>query len=87
MFVSVVVPFGDKKISSCLEMKEKAKALIIAGKHAGKSGVIITIDKIRKIVEIDSDGGTPQAYPEKSSSKISTGGKINALIKQIMVIK
>lgn len=53
---SVIVSLKDKKIISCLELKEKAQAIIIAGKHAGATGNIVAIDKVRKIVEIDSNG-------------------------------
>lgn len=67
---SVVISFKDKKITSCLELKEKAKVLIVAGKHAGKSGTITSIDKERKMIE----------------AKVEDVA-INALIKQIMIIK
>lgn len=53
---SVIISFKDKKITSCLPLAEKAKVLIMAGKHAGTPGVITTVDKTRKMVEIEADG-------------------------------
>ncbi len=67
---SVAFSFEDKKIVKVIQLKEKAKAIVYAGKHAGKEGVIESIDNSKKMIELNTDGG-----------------KINVLIKQIMVIE
>jgi len=67
---SVIIELKDKKIISCLKLKEKANAMITAGKHAGFTGSIKSIDLDKKMVEI-----------------ISEEVPINALIKQIIIIK
>jgi len=53
---SLIISLKDKKITTCLELKEKANALIVAGKHAGTTGAVTNIDKEKKMVEIDADG-------------------------------
>ncbi|MEK6945754.1 MAG: hypothetical protein AABW63_03090 [Nanoarchaeota archaeon] len=53
---SVAFSFGDKKIIKVIQLKEKAKAVVYAGKHAGKEGVIESIDNDKKMVELNTDG-------------------------------
>lgn len=50
---SVVINFKDKKIEKCLPLKEKANAIILAGKHSGKIGQIEEI-KERKTAIINN---------------------------------
>lgn len=69
---SVLINLKDKKIDKCLELKEKAKIIIFAGKHSGKKGVIEKIDLERKMVKMNTD---------------KTKKRINVLIKQLMVIE
>jgi len=68
---SAIVNFDEKKIDKFLELKEKAKALVFGGKHAGKRGEIEKIDLEKKQVEL----------------KTKDKEKINVLIKQLMVIE
>ncbi|MCK5043653.1 hypothetical protein KAR52_01460 [Candidatus Pacearchaeota archaeon] len=49
---SVLINFKDKKIEKCLALKEKAKIVIIAGKHAGEKGIINKLDLERKMAEV-----------------------------------
>src|SRR3989344_6483264 len=49
---SVIIDFKKRKITKCLPLKEKAKAVIFSGKHAGEVGTIIKIDKVKKMSEI-----------------------------------
>lgn len=49
---SVVVNLKENKIEKCLEFKEKAKVVVIGGKHTGESGVIEKIDEERKMVKV-----------------------------------
>lgn len=51
---SVVINFKDKKIEKCLPLKEKARAIVFAGKHAGKEGEIRKIKSERKMVSLVS---------------------------------
>lgn len=51
---SVVINFKDKKVEKCLALKEKARAIVFAGKHAGKEGEIRKIKPERKMVSIIS---------------------------------
>ncbi|MBU0894338.1 MAG: hypothetical protein KKF48_04630 [Nanoarchaeota archaeon] len=51
---SVLINFKEKsKIEKCLPLKEKSKAIIFAGKHAGEYGVIKKINKETKIAELE----------------------------------
>ncbi|MBR9701567.1 hypothetical protein GOV13_01455 [Candidatus Pacearchaeota archaeon] len=52
---SVVMSFKDKKITKCLPLKEKAKAVVFDGKHAGKHGVIEKIMLERKMAKLNVD--------------------------------
>jgi len=67
---SVVVNLKDRKVEKCIPLAEKAKALVFAGKHAGKSGVIKKIDLDKGMIELDIG---------------SDKGIISVLIKQMMV--
>ena len=49
---SIVVDFKNKKIEKILGFKEKAKVLVIAGKHAGEKGEIVKINEKMKMIEI-----------------------------------
>ena len=53
---SVLINFKDKKIERCLPFKEGSNAVVIAGKHSGKEGLIESIDKMKKTVEFSSEG-------------------------------
>ena len=49
---SVLINFQDKKIEKCLGLKEKAKVIVFAGKHAGKKGVIGKLKIERKMASV-----------------------------------
>ena len=68
---SVLINFMEKKIEKCLPLKENSKAVVFAGKHSGKRGDIKSLDRKKKIVELETD--------DKE--------KINVLLKQIMVVE
>ena len=51
---SVLINFKDKKVEKVLPLKEKAKVIIFAGKHAGERGQIEKIKKERKMVSVNS---------------------------------
>jgi small subunit ribosomal protein S4e len=51
---SVLINLKDKKIEKCVELKEKANAIIFAGKHAGEAGVIEKIDRDNKMAIVNS---------------------------------
>lgn len=70
---SVIIDLDKKQIEKCLQLKEGSKALVFAGKHAGKRGSIEKIHQERKMAEI------------KISEGDSKGEKVSALIKQIIV--
>jgi|TARA_Y100000034_G_scaffold19272_2_gene21709 small subunit ribosomal protein S4e len=48
---SVLINLKDKKIEKCIPLKEKAKIIIIGGKHTGETGIINNINSKRKITE------------------------------------
>ncbi len=50
---SALINFKDKKVEKCLELKEKSKALVFAGKHSGERGLIQKIET--KTVELETD--------------------------------
>lgn len=52
---SVVVNFEKKKIEKCLPLKEKAKIIVFAGKHAGKEGIIEKLDLEKKMASVKSE--------------------------------
>ena len=47
---SAIINLESKKIEKILELKEKTKAVVIAGKHTGKKGQIEKIKEERKMV-------------------------------------
>ena len=67
---SVLLNFKEKKIEKCLPLKENSKVVVFAGKHSGKRGNIKSLDKEKKIVEMETENKE----------------KINVLLKQIMVV-
>ena len=67
---SVIIDFKQKKIVKSIPLKESAKAMVFAGKHSGKKGIIKKVNLEKKMVELE----------DKKE-------KINALIKQIIVIE
>jgi small subunit ribosomal protein S4e len=53
---SVSIDFKKKKISKCLPLKEKAKIVVIAGKHSGERGTLKKIKPERKMVALSVNG-------------------------------
>jgi len=53
---SVLIDLKNKKLDKVLPLKENAKVIVFAGKHAGESGTIKAIEEKNKIAQIDSDG-------------------------------
>jgi small subunit ribosomal protein S4e len=51
---SVIVNLKDSKIEKCLPIKEKAKAIVFAGKHIGEKGEIekLNLDEKRAVLKI-----------------------------------
>ena len=49
---SVEVNFKENKIAKCVPLKEKTEALVFAGKHSGKKGVIESINNVEKMVQL-----------------------------------
>ena len=54
---SVILDLEKKAISKIIPLKEKAKVIVVAGKHAGKRGELSKIDSQHKMVELKTDGG------------------------------
>ena len=54
---SLVLNLEKKTIESVLPLKENAKAIVIAGKHAGERGEIEKIDKKHNMVELKTKKG------------------------------
>jgi len=52
---SVLINFKTKKIEKCLELKEKTKVMVFAGKHSGEEGIINKIKPKRKMAELNID--------------------------------
>ena len=52
---SVLINFNDKKIEKCIPLKEDTEVFIFAGKHAGRKGNLIKIDKNKKMAEVNID--------------------------------
>ena len=69
---SVLINLKGKKIEKCVPLKEKSKVFVFAGKHAGKEGLIKSIDEKNKVAEI---------YSENDKKTI------NVLIKQLIAIE
>lgn len=80
---SILINFKDKKIEKCLQLKEKANAIVFVGKHSGKIG------QIEKIISEGIQDPSAENIEFKKARKIaiidSKKEKINVLIKQIMV--
>ncbi len=53
---SLLVNLKEKKIEECVPLKENAKVLIFAGKHAGEKGKVTKIDAEKKMVELEVGG-------------------------------
>jgi len=53
---SAVINFKDKKIEKCLVLKEKAKIIVVEGKHASKKGVIEKLKPERKMAKLNIEG-------------------------------
>ncbi|MBS3085455.1 hypothetical protein J4225_02110 [Candidatus Pacearchaeota archaeon] len=68
---SLILTFKENKIEKTLPLKDNSNVLIFSGKHSGTKGKIVKLNKESKTAEIDTG--------EK--------GKINVLIKQLMVIE
>jgi len=49
---SALIDFKEKKIKKCLPLKEKARAIIFAGKHSGVNGIIDKIKQERKMISL-----------------------------------
>ena len=50
---SVLINLEKGKIEKCLPLKEKAKVIIFAGKHTGKTGIINNIDLKKNLVKLE----------------------------------
>lgn len=55
---SVLTDLKNRKIERCLPLKEKSKAIVFIGKHAGEKGIIDKIDKKIRRVELNINGKT-----------------------------
>jgi small subunit ribosomal protein S4e len=53
---SLSINLEKKSPTKCLELKEKAKALVFQGKHAGEKGLIEEIDKEKELVVLNITG-------------------------------
>lgn len=51
---SIVIDLKGKKIEKCLPLKEKSKVIVFSGKHSGKKGIVININKEKKTAEIEA---------------------------------
>jgi small subunit ribosomal protein S4e len=51
---SIVTDLKSKKVQKYIPLKEKAKVIVFAGKHAGKEGEIESIDEKNKITTVNS---------------------------------
>ncbi len=52
---SVLINLKTGKIEKCLPLKEKSNAVVFAGKHAGKEGIIQKILPKEKMIELESN--------------------------------
>lgn len=50
---SVLIDLKNKKIEKCLPLKENANVVVIAGKHAGKKGIIEKLKEERKMAKLN----------------------------------
>lgn len=53
---SAVIDLKARKISKIIPFKENVKAVVFAGKHSGKEGIIESIDKEKKMVGLKLNG-------------------------------
>ena len=53
---SVLINLEKRKIEKCLQLKEKAKVIILKGKHSGEIGTVDKIDSEEGIAKIDVAG-------------------------------
>lgn len=53
---SALVNIMEKKIDKIIPMKEKTEVFVFSGKHAGKTGKIIGIEKEKKTAEVSLEG-------------------------------
>lgn len=51
---SVIIDLKNKKIEKTIPIKKKGKAIVFAGKHAGKQGIIEEINKEKKMITLDT---------------------------------
>jgi len=51
---SVLISFKENKIEKCLGLKEKAKVMVVAGKHSGKQGIVKKLKLERKMASIEA---------------------------------
>ncbi|MBI2045023.1 hypothetical protein HYT23_03120 [Candidatus Pacearchaeota archaeon] len=51
---SAIIDFKERKITKCLPLKEKMKAIIFSGKHSGEVGAINKINNDKKMVELQT---------------------------------
>jgi small subunit ribosomal protein S4e len=51
---SAVFGFKERKISKIIPLKEKTKAIVYAGKHTGKEGIIEGINSGKKMAELNT---------------------------------
>ena len=49
---TVIINLEKNKIEKCLELKEKANAIVIGGKHSGKQGKIEKLIPEMKMIEL-----------------------------------
>ncbi len=49
---SVIIDLKNRKIEKCLPLKENSEVVVFAGKHSGKKGKILKIDKENKMANI-----------------------------------
>ena len=52
---SVLINLKNRKIEKCLPLKEKAKAVVFRGKHAGERGIVKELNYEKKIVKLNVD--------------------------------
>ncbi len=53
---SVLIDLKSRKLEKALPLKENAKVMVFAGKHAGETGTIKEIEDKNKIAKIESEG-------------------------------
>ena len=49
---SVSINLKNRKIQKCVSLEKNAKAIVVAGKHAGERGIIMELKPKRKMVEL-----------------------------------